>query len=631
MHALVNVPLPAHDEMTDAVLLYSDTTVSVLPDHRIRTLVREAFKILRPSGRQYGLVEVIFDPHKKITSLHGWCIPAQGRDYEVKEKDAAERSLSGVEWSELISDLKEKVLPIPAPDPGNIIGYEYETLDQPVVLQDGWEFQGPVPVRESRYSLELPAGWEYKTSWINHPEVKPAQIGNSQWQWVVSGVKAIREEERMPPLSGVAGQMVVTFFPPGGGTVGAFANWRDMGNWYQNLTTGRRDASSEIKEKVTTLTASAATPLEKMRALAQFLQQDIRYVAIELGVGGWQPHAAPEVFLHRYGDCKDKATLMSAMLHEIGVDSYYVLINTWRGSVTPATPAHLAFNHVILAIKLPESLVNPSLIAAMQHASLGRLLFFDPTSEFTPFGEIPGDLEANYGLLVTPDGGELVQLPRLPSAMNGIQRTAKLTLDAQGTLRGEVEERFVGDHARTQRQQLTSVTKELDKIKPIEELLADSLSTFRITKAYLINAQQIDQPFGFNYSFDAANYARSAGNWILVRPRVIGSMSSGLLETKEPRMYPVEFHGPERDTDAFEITLPPGYVIDELPPPVDANYSFASYHSETEINGNVLRYTRVREVKELTVPVSRVEELKKFYRIIASDERNTAVLKPADK
>ena len=87
--------------------------------------------------------------------------------------------------------------------------------------------------------------------------------------------------------------------------------------------------------------------------------------------------------------------------------------------------------------------------------------------------------------------------------------------------------------------------------------------------------------------------------------------------------------GPSRDTDTFEIALPAGYEVDDLPPPVDADYGFASYHSKTEVRGNMLKYTRTFEVKELSVPLNKIEELKKLYRIIAGDERNTAVLKPA--
>jgi hypothetical protein len=368
-----------------------------------------------------------------------------------------------------------------------------------------------------------------------------------------------------------------------------------------------------------------------MRALAQFVQHDIRYVAIEIGIGGWQPHSAPDIYSHRYGDCKDKATLMGSMLHEIGIDSYYVLINTERGAITPEVPAHARFDHAIIAIKLPEGLNEPSLSATVDDPKLGKILFFDPTSELTPLGRISGYLQANYGLMVTPDGGQLVELPKLPSSMNGIRRTAKLNLDANGKLTGRVTETRVGDRASYERYTMRTVTNANERIKPIENLLASSLSTFVITKADAVNIEHTDLPFGFEYTFESENYAKNAGDLLLVRPRVIGSKSSPLLETKEPRQFPIEFEGPSRDTDEFEIALPPGYVVDDVPPPVDADFGFASYHSKTEATGGVLSYKRSFEIKDLTVPVNKAADLKKFYRIIASDERNTAVLKPAGK
>jgi hypothetical protein len=632
MHALVNAPLPTYDEKTDAVLLQSETTLSVLSADKIKIHVREAYKILRPSGREYGTVAVFYNSHRKVITLHGWCIPAQGRDFEVKDKDAIDVAMPNIAGSELISDVKDKLLHIPAPDPGNIIGYEYEVEEQPLVLQATWYVQEPVPVRESHYILQLPPGWEYKASWLNHPEVKPAQAGGSQWTWAVNDVEGIRREYEMPPIHGIAAQMVVSFFPSGGPLPNEFSNWQGMGNWYLNLTRNRRDASPEIKQKVAALTASATTSLDKMRALAQFLQHDIRYVAIELGIGGFQPHPAADVFAHQYGDCKDKATLMSSMLDQIGVDSYYVVINSRRGSVGPDAPARVGgFDHAILAIKLPEGLADPSLIATIQHPKLGRLLFFDPTNELTPFGQIGGYLQSNYGLLVNPDGSALVELPKQPATTNSIERTAKLTLDATGKLQGEVKEVRVGDRALQERWALRNTTDATDRIKPIESLLSNSLSTFHITHASIVNLDHMDRPFGFNYSFESENYAKTAGDLLLVRPRVIGSKSSPLLETKEPRRFPIEFEGPARDTDTFEITVPPGYQVDDLPPPVDADYSFASYHSKTEATGGIVRYTRTFEIKQLSVPVSQAADLKTFYRTIASDERNTVVLKAPPK
>ena len=629
MHALAGVTLPSYDGKTNAVLLYADDVLAVQPNGKIKKIRRRAYKILRPDGRYLGKQHFFFDAETKISSIHGWCIPAVGRDYEVKDKDVTDSGYLDVEGGELYTDFHAKVMNIPAAEPGNIIGYEVEQDYRPYVLGDEWFFQDDLPVREAHYTLQLPPSWEYKAVWVNHGELAPESSRNGEWRWTLRDVPEVKWEAEMPPWRGVAGLLVVSIVPPGGGNRG-FLSWKDMGQWYNGLTQGRREASPEIKQEVATLTGPMKTPLAKMQALSAFMQSEIRYVGIWFGIGGFQPHAAPEVFKHRFGDCKDKATLMSAMLKEIGIESYYVIIHTERGGVTATTPPHLAnFNHAILAIQLPAGLTDPSLVATMEHPRLGRLLLFDPTDTLTPFGELRGDLQANYGMLVTQDGGELIEMPQLPTTQSGVQRVAKLTLDAGGNLKGDVHEIRRGDSARYQRHALRTVKQDVDRIKPIETLMARSVGTFQVTKATVANLQENKFPFEYRWSFVASNYGKLAGDLLLVRPRVIGIKTSDLLETKEPRKYTVELPGPSRDTDTFEITLPPGYAVDDLPGPVDADYSFASYHSKTEVEGNVLKYTRTFEVKEVSVPLAKIDELKRLYRTIAGDERNTAVLKPA--
>jgi hypothetical protein len=276
---------------------------------------------------------------------------------------------------------------------------------------------------------------------------------------------------------------------------------------------------------------------------------------------------------------------------------------------------------------LPDTVKDPSLLAVIERPKEGRILFFDPTNQLTPFGQISGELQANYGLLAGLDGGDLVELPMQAPATNSIQRTGMFTIDSAGNLQGSVEEMRLGDRAAAERWRLRTVTSDNDKIKPIESVLAGSLPSFHISKASVINLQDTSQTFGFTYSFMTENYAKSAGDLLLVRPRVLGTKSQALMETKETRKFPVEFAGPVRDTDRFDITMPTGYVVDDIPPAVDVDYDFASYHSKTEVLGNTVRYTRTFEIKELSVPVSKADELKKFYRIIATDERNTAVMK----
>jgi len=625
MQAQVNAPLPDHDRETNALLMYSETIVTVLPKGNRRRLERRVFRILRTEGKERGFAVAPFDSRSRITSIHGWCIPAAGKEFEVKDRDAIEAGLPGLAGSELISDVRAKVLEIPASVPGSLVGYEFEREEQPLLQADAWDFQETVPVREARFTLELPPGWQYRSTWLNHAEVQPVS-GANRWVWVLSDLKAIAIEEQMPPWQGIAGHMWVAYQPPAGPA--GPQTWQQMGSWYLDLTSTRRDASPEIRQKVAELTAAKPQLLDKMRALAAFVQSEVRYVAIELGIGGYQPHPAAEVFAHRYGDCKDKATLLAAMLKEIGVDAGYVIVDSERGAVTATTPPNLGFDHVILAIRLPQETSDASLLAVLAHPPLGSLLLFDPTDTYTPFGSLDGRLQGGYGLLVAPEGSELIQLPRLAGDTNSIRRVAHLTLDANGTLSGDVQEVLSGDPAARQRNALEHSTQNEGHRKFLETHLGNAFPNFRVSKADIANVRTSERPLEWNYSFEAPNYAKASADLLVVRPRVLGSKSSGLLETRDPRRNAVEFDAAEHDTDTFEITLPPGYRVEELPAPVDADYGFAAYHSRSQVAGHTLRYTRSLEIRDLSVPLEKAAELKEFWRTIYNDEHANAVLVP---
>ncbi len=624
LQSQVGAALPAHDTDTAAVTLYSEVNVTVLPDGKMRKTQRVVYRILRAEGSGRAVVRIDFDASSRVTRMHGWSVPAQGKPFEVSEKDSVESSLLGVLYGELVSDLRSKVLRIPAAIPGSTIGYELEEELPPRTLTDNWIFQDTIPVREAHYSLELPAGWRYRATWVNHPEEPATQAGPARWQWQVLEQTAIEPEGQMPPLPAVAGWLALSLLPPPGLDQG-FQSWSEMGLWYGKLTSGRTDASADIRSKVAELTNSQPTMLAKMQALANFVQTDVRYVAVELGLGSMQPQPAADVFTHRYGDCKDKVTLLSSMLKEIGVESHYVLVNATRGVVTESTPVGFGFNHVILAIRLPPDVNDPMLLATYAHAKLGRLLLFDPTDTYTPLGGMAGQLQGGYGLLVTPDAGELIQLPQLPPGSNSLERTAHLQLDEDGQLSGDVHEVWTGDVAARERGMLDAATP-AERIKSIEAVMTNSFSDFQLTKAVVVNRQAPSRPLEWNYSLQAEQYAKLSGDILTVRPRVLGAKSTALLETDQPRKYDIELEGLRRDTDIFEIALPAGYQVEELPPPIDEEHPFASYHSRTVADGRTLRYSRTIEWKRLSVPRAQAEELKTFYRVIFNDEGKPAVL-----
>jgi hypothetical protein len=624
LRSAASASIPKYPDDTQAVLLYDETTVVVKDAGEVHAIHRRVYRILRPGGRGRGVFDVPFDKDTKILNMKAWSLPAGGgKEYEIKEKDAVETQLTE---GELYSDTRHRILSIPAAEPGATVAYEYEQRERPYILQNIWWFQYPDPVRQSRFILQLPPGWRYRAAWIHHDSVSPQEDGNNQLRWDLADVSAVEQEPEMPPQQSIEGRMVVNYLPPSGPAANSMDSWPDIGKWYATLTADRRLASPEIKQKVSDLTAGSKDTLSKLRALTGFMQKEIRYVAIEIGIGGYQPHPADSVYANRYGDCKDKATLLAAMLHEIGIESFYVLVNTRRGVIAPDYPPGLNFDHVILAISLPADVQETDLLAIVNHPRYGRLLLFDPTSTLTPLGYLPSFEQANYGMLTAADGGELIEMPLLPASANRLGRSAHLTLSPDGSISGSVEEIRHGDFAEIRRAQLLAA-QGADRAKIIESFLGSFLPNFKLMKASVGNLNAHDQMLVLDYDFVVPNYAQTAGDLLLVRPRVVGEKARTILEEKE-RKYGIEFETAALETDLFELTLPPGYVPDELPRPLDIDYDFASYSSKVEmIGGNVLRYTRKYQIKDVMIPPARLGDLKKFFHQILTDEANTAVFK----
>lgn len=620
VRALARASLPAYPAETRAVVLLKEETVVVRENGDVQTVHRRAVKILRPQGESEGAVVVFFDNDTKLNSLKAWSITSQGQEYEVKEKDAIETALL---QDSLYEDTRSKVLRIPAAVPGSIVAYEYEQKDRAAMYQHLWWLDEDLPVVSARYTLQMPPGWEYSTVWRNQAGQAPAQTGPNQWTWQFQSLPAREHEAGMPNWRAVASRMAVNFYPAGQPRGKAQRSWDEVGVWYAGLTAGRAEANPEIRAKVQELTAGKSETLDKVKALAAFVQAGIRYVAVEIGVGGYQPHPASSTFAARYGDCKDKVTLLRAMLSEAGVPSYYVLVHSARGAVSPQFPS-MGFDHMIAAVALPQRL--PDGFAVYEHPKLGSLTLFDPTDRSTPFGWLPDNEQAGHALLVTPSGGETIQVPVAPPNMNRLLREGRFEVQQDGTLAGSVKELRWGQPATDQRQLWNEAADAAERRKRLESTLSSTVGTVLLESAVAEGLTATDGVFQLSYKLAAPAYAKRTGPLLLIRPRVIGSKATTLNDQK-PRKYPLDLGSTGFQTDVYEITIPSGYVVDELPPNVDAVYPFAEYHSKSTVEGKVLRYQREYQVKQVEVPAEQVPDLRKFSSRILADEANSAVLK----
>jgi transglutaminase-like putative cysteine protease len=623
LHAAAQQPAKHYADDVNAVVLLDDQETTIRDTGEIVTLRRIAYRILRPEGKTVAGFGLGFDAETKINYLRGWSITVKGQEYEAKDKDAFERSATTYE---VYSDVKERILIVPGADVGTVVGFEYEHKGRPYIFQDQWSFQREYPIEHTRYELRLPPGWEYRADWIHHSANEPVER-NGAYTWELSDIPRIETEYHRQTEDALAGSMVVTFFSEKIKNQ-TYKSWKDFGFWYNQLAAGTREPTAALQQKVVELAPASMSPLERIKTLARFAQRDIRYAEIQIGIGGYRPHSAGDTFSHRYGDCKDKATMLGAMLSQIGVKSYSVLVRTDRGVYTENTPPSSQFNHMIIAIQLPEASSSQPMPGVYEHPKLGRLLIFDPTNDLVPFGQMPFYEQDNYGLLITEQGGEMIHLPISKPESNRVTRTAKLTLLPDGTLKGDVEEVRTGTEAYKARSRYSHQT-ESDRKKALEQSLGGSMTALHLDSMDAQNVDNIEGDLVLHYQFTAEHYAKNAGPLLLVRPRVTGE-KMGALDSTKPRRYAYQFDSPALETDSFEISLPEGYKVDELPDPAKTSLSFGEYNSKITNAGNVLKYTREYKITSPLIPAERIGELNRFFREINMDEKSIAVLKRAN-
>jgi transglutaminase-like putative cysteine protease len=614
--------IPLYPPETNAVVLLEDTTYTVAPNGQATEHYRRVVKILRPQGRDEGLVAVPFDKDTKILSLHVWSIGPDGHEYALKDNEIVEYGYPG--QGNLYEDFKFKSASAPGRDPGGVVAYEYEQRSRPYLTEDTWFFQGDLPHLNQSFTLELPPGFTYGTVWAHHEQAKAIDLEHQRWRWEMKDTPAIDLDNVLlrPSEGALAGRMTVHYAGPGipAATDGT---WQSVGQWYQMLAKDRLVATPEIAAKAQELTSGKTDFYDKTEAIAEFVQQQIRYFAIEMGIGGNQPHFAGDIFHNRYGDCKDKATLLSAMLSTVGIHSTIVLVDHRRGVVDPEAPS-IVGDHAIAAIEIPKGYTSPKLHSIVTAKTGRQYLIFDPTWEKTAFGQLEHNLQGGYGTLVEGADSQIVQFPVLSPELNTIQRTASFHLQPDGTLKGTVTEKRFGDVSEERRSLYTgsdvnAQTKYLDRV------LGQDFTTFTVSGFTVLNAAALNKDLTTSYSIDADHFGKVMGPLLMVRPRVLGT--EGLRADRKKRVFPIDLRETKQVKDDYTVELPPGYTVDEIPNPVKLDLGFASYESSTNVKDNILHYTRTYTVRQVTLPADRYSDVQKLAGAIEADEQSRAVLK----
>ncbi len=219
---------------------------------------------------------------------------------------------------------------------------------------------------------------------------------------------------------------------------------------------------------------------------------------------------------------------------------------------------------------------------------------------------------------------QLIQLPRLSPDADRTEHTVHAQLMADGSLQGAVVEQRFGQGSNASRVTFAQGSEQQQR-DFLEQRLSRDLRSVALEKIVAPHPNDLAHPFEIDYSFRAPGYARTAGDMLLVRPRVMGTDSMPL--PRESRNWPIDLGAMQVRRDQIDLTLPAGYVVDELPNAVSLDTDFASYHSTVTAEGGMLHYTREYTVKQLELEATRYDELRQFHERIAYDEATTAVLK----
>ena len=628
LRAAAQETLPTYGDTVDGVVLLDDEQTTIAPDGQIKTLTRRVVRVLSLEGvKKWGAAAVGFDSETKLNYIKAWSITSGGKDYEVKDKDKVESSYSG---DALFTDTKYAYVKVPGVEVGTVVGYEYLQNRRPAILQDIWEPQESVPVHHARYSLRLPAGWSYRMTWMKGAPHEPVASAQNSLVWDMREVAAIKREPSAPSLRLLSVRMGVTFVPPSPQGGHAFSSWTDVAQWFGEISAASVKSSPELDAKVRQLVPPSSSADEKIRILSDYVQKQVRYVAIEIGIGGYQPHAASATLLNKYGDCKDKATLLTVLLREAWVESYPMLVNSSRGMVRPDFPSPYQFDHMIVAIHVPADSKFASTPAAADEGPLGRLLFFDPTAETYPVGTLHDMLQNSEGLILAGSQTRMATLPTASPDDSTLKFVSDFNLSADGSVVGTVTATCSGSWAARMREELADKTRS-EKAKWMENFLAGMRGTPNVTRSFITDESDVSKPLVLRFELQASGYAEIAGGLMLMRLRMLGSVADNQFAWKaidtEARKLPIEYAYTGVYSEVNTVNLPSGFGVDELPDELNISGPALSYMSHAEAFEGKLKYKRECRITSLSVPLADVDKLKALYREIRVDEQKTAVLK----
>ncbi len=501
----------------------------------------------------------------------------------------------------MYSDFRQKHITVPGLRPGDTLEYQFITVvHTPLAPGQFWTehfFANDAIVLDEQLEINIPSGRRVKLKTARGRDPKMAEAnGRTVYRWAVSHLvrdddelaKDNNKNNKTKPHSGPLSPDV---------QLSTFGSWEEVGRWYGALEKDRRTPTPEIRAKAAALTAGRTGDLEKIEALYDFVAQNYRYVSLSFGAGRYQPHAATDVLANQYGDCKDKHTLLAALLDAAGIRAHAVLIPSAR-KVDADVPSPAQFDHVITF--LPK-----------------QSIWLDTTTEVAPFRLLAQALRNKQALVVQPEGGSHLAMtpldPPMPNtsttvATGNISELGKLVLQVKQEMRGDPELVMRTVFRRVPESEWRSVGN---------RMAAGYGAQVEVTDFKPSSVLATKQPFALEFTLSRPNYVDRSSKHGNVEVPAVGSMGLPAAEDDDAT-EPLNLGSPATVVNSLRLTFPESFTI--TPPlPITVARDYGEYRSDYKLEGHTLIVNRKLVLRTSALPVARMADYRAFRRSVLAD------------
>ena len=594
-----------------SVLRYESIRFEVVSTRETIETNHYVITILNDKADHWAQFSNYYDLHRDIVDVEGRLYDAAGKELKkMKRKDLHDGS--AVSTANLMDDNRyvahnfyHRVYPY-------TVEYKVTIKNKSTLFFPSWAPQGGenLSVEKSSYTLVTPADYSVRFKTFNYPQppVRTTEKNKQVQQWSVSNLPAITRPAFSPMIHEIT---PYALFGPTDFQMdnykGNMKDWADFGRFVHNLRSGRDELPTTVKEKVHSIINGVQDPKEKINRLYRYMQQNTRYISIQLGIGGWQPFPASEVAAKGYGDCKALTNYMFSLLKEAGIPSYYTLVKAGDGAkyITEDFPAQ-QFNHVILSVPVDKDTV-----------------WLECTSQILEPGYLGSHTDNRPALLIDENGGKLIRTPAYGIEQNLQLRNIKATLNSNGTLTTSMQSRYTG----LQQDRLWDMIHTLSKEKQQEVLVSQfHFATYDVNDFSYTQVPGTIPEIHENLDITVSNYATITGKRLFINPNIFTRSTGRKMEKDTARKHHFRLGYAYRDTDSVSLTIPEGYEPETLPKPTDIKTRFGHYTSTIVVKDNMLLYTRNIDHHDGTYPAESYNELVEFYSAIYKADNSRIVL-----